>query len=586
MLRKSETMSALIVGALKITFGLMSKTICTYGAEKLHNGGLFDKKFRDLIINEFADIKHKLDSLSRKELRFGISSFKTGVGRLEKCFEPSEDSVDGISRPQIPNAIEKQSENQSSISGSGMPDIEQALTFAHAIGKLKTIANNRYDLAEEAFKSAARDAGKAFWNDGLDIKDRILACKVRIASEILGNLADPDLAASDCVRYLKELHEQPSIVELFNEQTNGGVKRRISSTKRRELIESIIMINISLLHFILNFANKEKNSFATFDSWPLIISDTTVYHPLYYEISTDIMRQVTPPWCISTNCLLDHNTGLSAVNSKGDLILCPNLAQSSLKKLDRQTCELQTLTEGDNAEDTQCTYLAVDEYDTVYLLTRDSQRKCYNLCVCDTNGNIDNYPVEFLKGKECKCFGITKDKRLVFCCEFENNDHLIYTSDRNGQLKNCFPVRISDKLVVKDMLCSSPNEITLVAVKSDNKSSTIRLYVYSMEGHLNGIVKLKLPSRSGSANSCTVRCDYRAPRFICLASTKVGSQWKYLEYCLTGNLERSCELNVEHLGLTMEPNLSSHPKGIVALVWQNGAVFMAHGSPGLVHATK
>ena len=580
-------MSAFIVGAIKITFGLISKKICAFGANKLHNGGLFDKQFRDLIVSELADIKLKVDALSQKELSSGISWFDRGVDRLGKCFETSSDSVDGTGRSQTRNAIKKHS--LTSITAE-MLDIEQELTTAHAVvGNLKNIANgnDRYKRAEESFKNAAKDAGMAFCNPALDIKDRILACKVRIASEILGNLADPDLAANDCVGYLKELHRLPSIVAIFDEQASGGVKRRISSAKRIELIESVIMINLSLLNFILSLAKKEKNSYVTFDSWPLIVSGTTVYHPLHYEVSNDIMQHwVTPPWCITTNHLLDHyNKDLSVVNSKGDIIRCPNPTQNSLQKLKRHTGELQILTKG-NKEDIQCISLAVDEDDTVYLLTCDSQRKCYSLCVCDTNGNIDNYPLEFLKGKECPCFGVTKEKRLIFCCEFENNDHLIYTSDRNGQLKDCFPARIPEKLVVKDIFCSNSNEIILVVVKSNNSSSTIHLYAYSVEGHLNGIVKLKLPSRLSSANSSVVRYDYRAQRFICLASTETGSSCKYMEFCLTGGLKRSCDLNVKHPGQTMKPNLTSHPKGIVALVWQNGAVFMTHGSPCSILAIK
>ena len=361
---RSETMSAFIVGAIKITFGLISKKICAFGANKLHNGGLFDRQFRDLIVSELADIKLKVDALSQKELSSGISWFDRGVDRLGKCFETSSDSVDGIGRSQTRNAIEK----HSLTSITEMLGIEQELTIAHAVGNLKNIANDRYERAEESFKNAAKDAGMAFCNPALDIKNRILACKVRIASEILGNLTDPDLAANDCVGYLKELHRLPSIVAIFDEQASGGVKRRISSAKRTELIESVIMINLSLLNFILNFAKKEKNSYVTFDSWPLIVSGTTVYHPLYYEVSNNIMQQVTPPWCIRTNPLLDHyNKDLSVVNSKGDVIRCPNPTQNSLQKLDRHTGELQILTKG-NKEDIQCISLAVDEDDTVYLL--------------------------------------------------------------------------------------------------------------------------------------------------------------------------------------------------------------------------
>ena len=128
-----------------------------------------------------------------------------------------------------------------------MPDMEQILTIAQAVGKLKTISNNRYERAEESFKDAVRDARMAFCNPGLDIKDRILACKaVRIASEILGNLADPDFAAVDCVGHLRELHELPSIFEIFDVQTNRVVKRLFNTTERTELIQGVSKKSLQL----------------------------------------------------------------------------------------------------------------------------------------------------------------------------------------------------------------------------------------------------------------------------------------------------------------------------------------------------
>ena len=108
-------MSALITGALNITFGLITRKIRSYCAQRLQNGGLVDQKIRDLIVSELDDIHDKLDSIAQKELRSGISCFKTGVDRLKMSFG---DSVDGSGGSQIPSAIEKQSENLLT-SGSG-----------------------------------------------------------------------------------------------------------------------------------------------------------------------------------------------------------------------------------------------------------------------------------------------------------------------------------------------------------------------------------------------------------------------------------------------------------------------------------
>ncbi|CAB4014166.1 Hypothetical predicted protein [Paramuricea clavata] len=572
-------MSAVIVSVVKLTFGLLSKKVRAHCAQRLQNGGLADKEFRKLIVSELDDIKDRLDALGLTELDNGISCLNQGVVRLNLSFS---DSVDGTGQSQLPNAIKKQSEMSLTSMGpssEAMPDIEQVLALAHVVGTLKSIPNKRYELAEESFKNAARDAGKAFHNRSLSIEARILACQVRIASGILQHLADPDLAACDCLQYLKELHKIPEIFEIFDVYANGGFKSIFSRERRAEIVESVITINLSLLDFITTFTTTEKP--LSIFKWPLIECDANVYHPIYYEVTTmkNELTSITPPWCIKVRDMLQFRS-LSAVNSKGDIILCPDPTKCFLAKFDRETGKLEqfnipALDKGEE-EDIKCNYLAVDEDDTVYLLTRYSQETDhYNLSVCDSNGKVIHHqPVEFLTGKECRCFGITKDKRLVFCCEFEQNDHNVYICDRNGQLKNSFPARISDNLVVKDMFSSNYNEIMLVAVRKHSRPSSIYLHIYSVEGRSERDIKLTLPAGSGSPSSCTVRYNYRSNKIICLVRTMMGNEWRYLQFCTeTGELQRSCgRININHLGL--KPNLSSHPKGNVALVCQNGALFM------------
>ncbi len=564
-------MSAVVTGVVKLTFGLLSKKVLAYSARKLQNGGLADKEFRNLIIGELDDIKYKLDAYALRELKNGFSSLKQGVECLNMAFS---DSVDGTGKSQLPNAIQKQSED------SLLTGIDSVLAHDHAVGKLQGIAIKRYESAERCFETSARDAGKAFHNDALDIEDRILACKVRMASGILKHLADPDLAARICRGYLEELHAKKEIFDIFKVYDNGGFRSFIKKDSRAKAVESVIAINLFLLNFITTFANKEK-ALNTFE-WPLIKhdTDTKVYHPIYFEFTiNEPTGRVLPPWCIRA---LLHYEGISAVNSKGDIILCRRYKSTCfLAKLERETCKLQqldipALDKIGEDEDIERNYLAVDEDDTVYLLTRYGQENHYDLFVCDSNANvIHHYPVKVLKGKECRCFGITKDKRLVFCCEFEQNNHL-YICDRNGQLEKDFPVHIPDSQVVKDILSSTINEIILVAVrKEDKSSSTIFLHIYSVAGHSLQNIKLRLPAGSKFPSSCTVRYDYLKNNFICLASTTTFRVWKYLQFTETGELRSSCDLNmyIKQLGFNT-PNLSSHPKGNVALICQNGALFM------------
>ena len=563
-------MSAVIVGVLKFTFGLLSNKVRAYGAKKLQNGGLADSEFRSLIMKELDDIKDRLHAQSVKELNTSISCLNQGLDRLNLSFE---DSVDAGCQSSLPKTIQKQSEDlltSTELSDDPMPNIDQVFVLAHTVRKLKNIGNKRYESAEESFKNASRDARMAFHNPGLSIEERIMACKVRIVSGILEHLDDPDLAASDCERYLNELH---AIVSTdFTVHAEGGLRSLIKGSVRAQVIESVIAINLFMLDFITTFTTKGK-TLKTF-GWPVIKCDTNVYHPIYYEVSTMTTesRKITPPWCIKIRGLL-RSRGLSAVNSRGDLILCPDPSQSSLSKLDKETRELQVLKKGED-QNVKPSYLVVDEDDSVYLLTRVYQQDQYNLSVCDSSGSINSsHSVEFLKGKDCRCFGITKEKSLVFCCEFERKENIVYICDCNGQLKNSFPARISDGRVVKDMFGSCSNEIILVAAKNNKASSTIALYVYTMDGNLERtVVKLSLPSGS-SASSCIVRYNYLTNNFICLATAMMGGVCKYLQFSETGELQRSCDLNLKHLGFN-NPSLNSHPKGNVALTCQNGVLYL------------
>ena len=82
-------MSEVVTGVLKLAFGLISKKLRTYGAEKLQDGGLTDQKFRGWIVREMDDIKSKLDAISRKDLCASISFLQEGVKRLNLAFDKS-----------------------------------------------------------------------------------------------------------------------------------------------------------------------------------------------------------------------------------------------------------------------------------------------------------------------------------------------------------------------------------------------------------------------------------------------------------------------------------------------------------------
>ena len=82
------------------------------------------------------------------------------------------------------------------------------------MGKLQ-IVSKEFESAKERFKDARKEATHAFCNEGLNIQDRIFAAKLRVVSEILECLDNPDTAASSCLLFLEKLHGLPAVREII-----------------------------------------------------------------------------------------------------------------------------------------------------------------------------------------------------------------------------------------------------------------------------------------------------------------------------------------------------------------------------------
>ena len=200
-----------VIGNIILKFGLgfISSKFRTYCAEKLQDGGLADQKFRGWILREFDDIKFKLDALSRKELSASISFLKHGVQRLQMSFESGNSSKFQLRQAETES---KDTTNYvGASSGETKPvqqsvTVEDAVALANVIRELRIESRERFESAKKSFQDAGKEATRAFHNAALKTNERILATEVRIASGILEKLDDPDMAASDCLHFLEELH--------------------------------------------------------------------------------------------------------------------------------------------------------------------------------------------------------------------------------------------------------------------------------------------------------------------------------------------------------------------------------------------
>ncbi|CAB3988178.1 Hypothetical predicted protein [Paramuricea clavata] len=452
-------MSEVFTGLLKLTFGLVSNKLRTYGAEKLQDGGLADQKFRGLIVRELDDIKSKLDAISRKDLSASISCLQ----QVE--VKPAQQSV----------------------------TVEDAVALANAIGKLKIVSIERYELAKESFKEAGKEARRAFHNAALSTEERILASKVRIASGILEHLDDLELAVSDCLHCLQELNDMRATQEIFSVHVKGGVKSVFKKDSRAEIVESVTMINWILADFISKFT---KQRMAVFD-WPMIKCGKRIVHPIHCKkesVPNLKEMKITPPWDIVVfETSLDDEK--CVLNKRGDFICADG---RRLLKLDKTTGKLQPYCISpldDNTEQSQpnskVVDVTIDEDDQVYVLSRDEAFD-FTLSIYSADGrNTHHCSLEFLKGQDylIMYINVTKDKNIVISCMFESI--MVYLYNSKGELINSFDTDLKDR-ILRSVSVSCNNEITLTTQTNNDflKDSNV-LYIYTENGQLQRTAKFR-----------------------------------------------------------------------------------------------
>ena len=586
-------MSEVITGVLKLAFGFISNKLRTYGAKKLEDGGLTDQKFRGWIVREMDDIKSKLDAISRKDLCASISFLQQGVQRLNLAFGESAESG-GPSSSELSTAG---ASSTSTKPAQPSVTIKDAVALASAIEKLKLDSNELFLLANESFKEAEKQATLAFHNAALSIEDRILSSKVRIASSILENLDHTEVAASDCLHYLEELHNLPAIQQVFSVHIQGGVKSFFKKTSRAEIVETVTMINLILADFITKFT---KRRMAVFD-WPQIQCGKQIVHLIHnVEVSVQKMREmeITPPWDIvrisrnnarfsvenkmeitpimDTVIFSGNNARFSvekyAINSEGDIIAVSR--NHTIGKLDRATGEWQLLRRLDVGISTEKS-IAITDDGKVYIVSKTNK----SLLAYDSDGKIIYHrTLDFIRESPVD-IAITNDHKIVICCDGDYKI-VLYVCNIKGELIKRFDEQYKSSMFVSscDLVITCDNEIT-VAVKEfwspyfSQEYVAVDFYVYSLEGKLKSTFKLQQSCRwCGSIVFNHVSKNYTAVS---------SSEFSYNQTCIEGFSGASGfvrnrifldkdEYNIDNVCC----RLVSHRNGAMALVNPRGVLYL------------
>lgn len=301
-------MSAIVKAVLTGTLGLLLKKSRQSLAEKLKDGDATDQQLRSWIIEEFDNVNSKLDAMARRDLKASLSFFKEGVVFLNKVMDSEASDVN--------TSMGKSAEETelSALAGVNTTSLVEGLRKLHVENLDESATKALFD-AKKRFDDARREATKAFNNDALPRFDRILAIAIRLMATILEKTENPADSLEACRSGLEELHSTPFVRENFKVELTGGVKARLNSGERRQIILSVCRVN-RIIHDVYVIVGEIGMLF----NWPCIKIEDERVDPLRDSrvgkaLSKLEMGDCSVTWSIATRIIS------VATNSHGQFIV-------------------------------------------------------------------------------------------------------------------------------------------------------------------------------------------------------------------------------------------------------------------------
>ena len=390
----------------------------------LRDGDVTDQEVYSLVVDEFDNLKSKLNALSMRNLRASISFFAEGIARLFEMFE-------------IANFGDECGVEQA-VLDEGFLVMERCLNLAG----LDESAQRKLHKAKKSFEDARKEATEAFHDAGLQTSHRVLAMKCRVISTLLETIDHPADALPPCGVCVMELNSLPAVQKNFDVQLKtgfGAVRGFFRKEQRREIISGVCRVNRAF--FDVTRAYGED---AHFWSWPLVDIGNDKISPLYDARVTKVLRQqgmehcCVTPWSFGQEGEEGHKLkdpkGI-VTNSSGEFIVggykdhCVKVFGSDgvfLKDISLPTDEVNTLL---YTED-----IATNRENNIFLLTKDLWG-CWLVYILTETADLHHtfllmgmkYSTKYrgLSVRETGKVVTMRDGRAVE--EYDSNGELVYT---------------------------------------------------------------------------------------------------------------------------------------------------------------
>ncbi len=559
-------MSEVVTGVVKLTFGFLANKIRSGIAERLKDGDVTDEECRRLMVRELDDIKSKLDGLARKDLLSSLCFLQEGInGIYQSLLQFDSDSNTAESTGQAALA-----ETTSSRDTGLESAVNEAIVLINAITSLKIRCNDRFKSAMESFKLAREKATEAFCNEALSMEDRIQASQIRMMARILEKLEDPDASVSDCLQYLKQLHDIGAIQEIFSVLIDGGIKSQFNKKKRLNNASSVQVMNQTLLAFARKFT--KSSLLGLLSQWPLISLGEESYHPVcgedrvagkLKESGLQVMSLLSHFYRFDEEIYREH----AVVNSMGDIVaVARNTRTVKIFKRSGENRNLCEVLQEEHASKWYLQAMDIDAKDNIYVITRFQKEEkepwTFKLFIFDKNGNKKlKLPLPFLQGYSKRVhLAVNKDGKIAI---LKCGTKVLYIGNvciqRNSfQVDNIFPL---DELSIQDT-----SSYVNVRFSDFNGTKVIAadkytVYICTESGQLQRKIEIHGSEiHSVAINHVTKRI---------LVKMHEGSLLSFSE---TGELIDS--LSLESREWTEDAVLTSLPNGPVALVGDTGAVLL------------
>ena len=559
-----STMSDIVSGVLKFTFGILANKIRGGIAERLKDGDVTDEECRRLMVRELDDIKTKLDGLARKDLLSSLCFLQEGINGLYQSLLHNQLASDSNTTESTGQAalVETASSRDTGLESA----INEAVVLINAITSLKIRSNDRFKSAIESFKLAREKATEAFCNEALSIEDRIQASQIRMMARILEKLEDPDASVSDCLQYLKQLHDIGAIQKIFSVLIDGGIESLFNETKRLDNASSVHLMNQILFDFARKFTKLPAGLF----DWPMILFGKKSYHPLFGDYRLigqleDSGVQVIPP---NPDFTFGEEVRpyCSAVNSEGNIVALTKDGRTF--KIFKRSGESRTLCEVPREEHASKSFVEamnIDAEDNIYVITAfqksDEQLWSLKLFIFEKNGNKKlETPLPFQISSAYSSeviMAINEDGRIAI---LDRDKKTLYIGNTCVKLNSFQVEKIFSFSEVREN-CSVVLAFDGTKVVAAAEYSSHVYIIYTENGQLQS--KFKIPQ--GHEFIVSVAINHVTKRIL----VKTLFPTSLLSFSSTGELIDS--LCLESSEWIKRAKLTSHPNGPVALVGVTGA---------------